>query len=495
MVNFPGIAGFFLDEALLIKQGSKDVCGMQIPDCGLEDYELKKTPSDYINKKFLRKNPPRLPEVSEPTVVRHFVRLSGWNMSVDSTFYPLGSCTMKYNPKVNELIASLDNIKGLHPSMPARFVRPALKIIDQFNLILCELTGLDEFSFAPQAGAAGEFAGLKIIKKYFNIKGEKRDIILIPDSAHGTNPASSALAGFTPLEIKTGTNGYIEMEDVKKHLTKNVAAIMITNPNTLGLFESDIKKISEMMHKNGSLVYMDGANFNAFIGNIKVSEMGIDLMHLNLHKTFSTPHGGGGPGSAAVGVKKILSDYLPVPYVSFINGIYDISEDKKHTIGRIAPFLCNFGVIIKAYAYLLSLGRDNIASVSEIAILNANYIKNRLTGIFDGADPFDNGLCMHECVFTDDALESEGISTLEFAKLLIDYGFHPPTVYFPKNIHGAIMIEPTETESIETMDSFLKAVEEIRFKVKKSVALKSPRKTKVKRVNELLANKHPVFKY
>lgn len=495
MVNFPGISGLFFDEDLLIRQSSKGVYGIGIPDCGLKDSELKKTPADYINKKFIRKNAPKLPEVSEPTVIRHFVRLSSWNMCVDSTFYPLGSCTMKYNPKINELIGSFDNVKNLHPLTPVRFVQPALKIIHDFNLILCELTGLDEFSFSPQAGAAGEFTGLKVIKKYFDIKGEKRDIILIPDSAHGTNPASSALAGFTPLEIKTGANGYIEAKDVEKHLSKNVAAIMITNPNTLGIFESDIKKISEIMHKNGSLVYMDGANFNAFIGNVRVSEMGIDLIQLNLHKTFSTPHGGGGPGSGAVGVRKFLGDYLPVPCVSFTGGNYSLSEDKKHTIGRIAPFLCNFGVILKAYVYLLSLGNDNISSVSEIAILNANYIKKRLGKILGGADPFEDSLCMHECVFTDKAIEAQGISTLELAKLLIDYGFHPPTVYFPKNIHGAIMIEPTETESIKTIDRFLKAIYKIRFKTKKSVALKSPHKTKVKRVNEVLANKHPIFKY
>ncbi len=495
MVNFPGISGLFFDEDLLIRQGSKGVCGISIPDCGLKDSELEKTPEDYINKKFIRKKPPRLPEVSEPTVVRHFVRLSSWNMCVDSVFYPLGSCTMKYNPKINELIASFDNIKSLHPLTPVHLVQPVLKIIHDFNLILCELTGLDEFSFSPQAGAAGEFTGLKVIKRYYDLKGEKRDIILIPDSAHGTNPASSALAGFTPVEIKTGVNGHIEAKYVEGYLSKNVAAIMITNPNTLGIFEKDIKKISEIMHKNGSLVYMDGANFNAFIGNVKVSDMGIDIIQLNLHKTFSTPHGGGGPGSGAVGVAGFLKDYLPVPYVSFNSGNYNLSEDKKQTIGRIAPFLCNFGVLLKAYAYILSLGNDNISAVSEIAVLNANYIKKRLGKILNGADPFEDRLCMHECVFTDKAIEDNGISTLEFAKLLIDYGFHPPTVYFPKNIHGAIMIEPTETESIKTMDRFLKAIEKIGFKTKKSAALKSPRKTKVKRVNEVLANKHPVFKY
>lgn len=495
MGKFPGITGLFFDEDLLIKQSSKGVCGIGIPNCGLNASELRKTAASYINKKFIRKKAPKLPEVSEPAVVRHFVRLSSWNMSADSTFYPLGSCTMKYNPKINELIGALDNIKNLHPLTPSRFVQPVLKIIHDFHLILCELTGLDEFSFSPQAGAAGEFTGLKVIKKYFDVKGEKRDVILIPDSAHGTNPASAALAGFSAVEIKTGPNGYIGLKDVEEHLSKNVAAIMITNPNTLGIFETDIKKISEIMHKNGSLVYMDGANFNAFIGNIRVSEMGIDLIQLNLHKTFSTPHGGGGPGSGAVGVKGFLGDYLPVPYVSLNGNDYKISKDKLHTIGRIAPFLCNFAVILKAYAYLLSLGNNNISSVSEIAILNANYIKKQLNRILAGADPFEGKLCMHESVFTDKAIEKRGISTLDFAKLLIDYGFHPPTVYFPKNIHGAIMIEPTETESIKTMDIFLRAIEKIASKTKKSVAQKSPCKTKVRRVNELLANKYPVFKY
>jgi glycine dehydrogenase subunit 2 len=302
------------------------------------------------------------------------------------------------------------------------------------------------------------------------------------------------LAGFTPVEIKTGTDGTLNAEDVRKYVSKDVAGIMITNPNTFGIFEKDIKKISGIMHENGSLVYMDGANFNAFIGNIKISDMGIDMVQFNLHKTFSAPHGGGGPGSGAIGVIDLLKEYLPVPYVSFSNARYKISEDKERTIGRIAPFLCNFAVVVRAYAYLLSVGKDNISSVSEIAILNANYIKKKLGKILEGSDPFEKGLCMHECVFNDTALEKNGISTVEFAKLLIDYGFHPPTVYFPKNIRGAIMIEPTETESIKTLDGFIKAVEAIRFKIKKLKAVKSPQKTKVGRVNEVLANKHPIFK-
>jgi glycine dehydrogenase subunit 2 len=526
MAKFPSIKGFFLDEQPLIKQSSKGVCGISIPDCGLKKSDLKKDAGAYIGKKYIRKNPAELPEVSEPSVVRHFTRLSSWNMCVDSVFYPLGSCTMKYNPKINEKIASLDSIKNLHPLTPNFLIQPALKIVYDFNKILCGLTGLAEFSFAPQAGAAGEFAGLKIVKKYFDLKGEARKIILVPDSCHGTNPASSVLAGFTPVEIKTGTDGTLSAGDLEKYITKDVAAIMITNPNTFGIFEKDIKKIAEIMHKNGSFVYMDGANFNAFIGSVRVSDMGIDLIQLNLHKTFSTPHGGGGPGSGAIGVTESLIDFLPVPFVkmsgsaefyggeTFNGGLsenaseaireksgmkepqfYELSEDKKHTIGRMTPFLCNFAVVIRAYAYLLSLGRNNIGSVSEIAVLNANYVKKKLGKILSGSDPFEGGFCMHECVFSDKSIEQSGLSTLELAKILIDYGFHPPTVYFPKNIHGAIMIEPTETESVATLDNFINAIKEIKLKTKKSKAVKSPEKTKVGRVNEVMANKQPVFKH
>ncbi len=515
MAKFPGIKGIFFDEDPLTEQSSKGVNGIGIPDCGLKKSDLRKDESAYIDSKYIRKNAPGLPEVSEPTVVRHFTRLSGWNMCVDTVFYPLGSCTMKYNPKINEKIASLENIKNIHPLTPANLIQPVLKIVYDFNNILCGLTGLAEFSFAPQAGAAGEFAGLKVIKKYFELKGENRKTILVPDSSHGTNPASSVLAGFTPVEIKTGKAGTLDAEELKKFISKDVAAIMITNPNTFGVFEKDIKKIAEIMHKNGSFVYMDGANFNAFIGNVKVSDMGIDLIQLNLHKTFSTPHGGGGPGSGAIGVVESLRELLPIPYVKktaadtnngkktsnydknsdAVNQVYELSEDRKNSIGKMTPFLCNFAVLIRAYAYLLSLGRDNVGSVSEIAVLNANYVKKKLGKILSGSDPFEEGLCMHECVFSDKAIEESGISTIELAKLLIDYGFHPPTVYFPKNIHGAIMIEPTETESIRTLDNFIKAVKEIKLKTKKSKAAKSPQKTKVGRVNEVLANKQPVFKY
>ena len=524
MPKFPGIKGIFLDEDPLIEQGSKRLRGIGIPDCGLKKSDLKKDESEYIDAKYIRKSPPELPEVSEPTVVRHFTRLSSWNMCVDTVFYPLGSCTMKYNPKINEKIASLENIKNLHPLTPAGLIQPVLKIVYDFNEILCGLTGLAEFGFAPQAGAAGEFAGLKIIKKYFDLKGENRKTILVPDSSHGTNPASSVLAGFTPVEIKTGKAGTLDAEELKKFVSKDAAGIMITNPNTFGVFEKDIKKIAEIMHNNGSFVYMDGANFNAFLGSVKVSDMGIDLIQLNLHKTFSTPHGGGGPGNGAIGVVESLREFLPVPYVkvggkstgvekdsgekadggnksnnrkdnSYSRQVYELSEDKKNSIGRMTPFLCNFAVVLRAYAYLLSLGRENIGSVSEIAVLNANYVKKKLGKILSGSDPFEEGLCMHECVFSDKAIEENGVSTIELAKLLIDYGFHPPTVYFPKNIHGAIMIEPTETESVRTLDNFIKAVKEIKFKTKKSKAVKSPQKTKVGRVNEVLANKQPVFKY
>jgi glycine dehydrogenase subunit 2 len=494
MKNFPGASGLVFDEDLLINQSSKGICGISIPDAGLDSKEFKKKAKDYIGEKFIRKDDLNLPEVSEPTVVRHFTRLSSWNISLDSSFYPLGSCTMKYNPKINELIASFDNIKNLHPLTQAKLIQPILKILYDFNKILCELTGFYEFTLSPQAGAAGEFTGMKIIRKYFNQKNEKRNIVLIPDSAHGTNPASSRISGFTPVEIKTSEKGYIEEGELKSHLSSDVAALMITNPNTFGIFEKNIKELSEILHKNGSILYMDGANFNAFIGNCKISEMGVDILQLNLHKTFSTPHGGGGPGSGPVGVREFLSQFLPVPYVKMENGFYNMEEDKKHTIGRVASFYGNFSVILKAYAYILSIGKQNIPRISELAILNANYIKKRLRSVYKDSDPFLDNLCMHECVLSDKTLQSNGLSTLDLAKLLIDYGFHPPTVYFPKNIHGAIMIEPTETESIKTMDKFISAMKQIKNVSKKSAA-GSPKKTKTRRVNEVIANKNPIFKY
>jgi len=532
MKKFPGSKGLVFNEDLLINQSSKGLSGIGMSSNNLSGAHIGKTAKDYIDAKFLRneKNSPLLlPEVSESTAVRHFTRLSSWNICVDTAFYPLGSCTMKYNPKINETIASLNNIKNLHPMLPAGYIQPILKIIYEFNGLLCGLTGLDEFTFNPQAGAAGEFTGMKIIKKYFEVKNEKRNIVLIPDSSHGTNPASSYIAGFTPVEIKTfladkpdshgsregaqsakdnefaniknKSKGYIDINELKKYINKDVAAIMITNPNTFGLFEKNIREAAELMHKNGSLVYMDGANFNAFIGNCRVSDFGVDILHLNLHKTFSTPHGGGGPGSGPVGVKDFLKEFLPVPYISANRQAandeqsyyYELKNEREYSIGRISSFYGNFAVILRAYSYLLSLGRQNISKISEIAILNANYMKKKLKDAFIESDPFPEELCMHECVLNDNVFQSEGISTLDFAKSIIDYGFHPPTIYFPKNIHGAIMIEPTETESIKTMDSFIEAMKEIKKKGSK-YSSKSPKNTKTRRLNEVLANKNPIFK-
>ncbi len=540
MKKFPGSKGLVFNEDLLINQSSKGLSGVNMPSNNLSGVHIGKTAKDYIDAKFLRNeenSPLLLPEVSESTTVRHFTRLSSWNICVDTAFYPLGSCTMKYNPKINETIASLNNIKNLHPMLSAAYIQPVLKIIYEFNRLLCGLTGLNEFTFNPQAGAAGEFTGMKIIKKYFEVKNEKRNIVLIPDSSHGTNPASSYIAGFTPVEIKTlfadkpdghssregaqnsgkdnefvsiqsKSKGYIDITELKKYINEDVAAIMITNPNTFGLFEKNIREVAELMHKNGSLVYMDGANFNAFIGNCKVSDFGVDILHLNLHKTFSTPHGGGGPGSGPVGVKDFLKEFLPVPYISVCKqtpnnkqaadddeqgDYYELKNEKEHSIGRISSFYGNFAIILRAYSYLLSLGKQNISKISEIAILNANYMKKRLKDTFIESDPFPEELCMHECVLNDNVFQSEGISTLDFAKSIIDYGFHPPTIYFPKNIHGAIMIEPTETESIKTMDSFIDAMKQIKKKGNK-YSTKSPKNTKIRRLNEVLANKNPIFK-
>ncbi len=521
MKKFPGSKGLVFNEDLLINQSSKGLSGISMPSNNLSGAHIGKTAKDYIDAKFLRNeksSPLLLPEVSESTAVRHFTRLSSWNICVDTAFYPLGSCTMKYNPKINETIASLSNIKNLHPLLPSGYIQPILKIIYEFNSLLCGLTGLDEFTFNPQAGAAGEFTGMKIIKKYFEVKNEKRSIVLIPDGSHGTNPASSYIAGFTPVEIKTffadkhadinnKSKGYIDINELKKYINKDVAAIMITNPNTFGLFEKNIREVAELIHKNGSLLYMDGANFNAFIGNCRVSDFGVDILHLNLHKTFSTPHGGGGPGSGPVGVKDFLKEFLPVPYISAnrqpINNkqaandeqsyYYELKNEREYSIGRISSFYGNFAVILRAYSYLLSLGRQNISKISELAILNANYMKKKLKDTFIESDPFPEELCMHECVLNDNVFQSEGISTLDFAKSIIDYGFHPPTIYFPKNIHGAIMIEPTETESIKTMDNFIDAMKEIKKKGNK-YSSKSPKNTKTGRVNEVLANKNPIFK-
>lgn len=448
-----------------------------------------------LPKEFIRKSKANLPELSEVDIVRHFTNLSLKNFGVDSGFYPLGSCTMKYNPKINEYIASNNSFLNSHPNYPLQINQGSLEIIYHLNKFLCEITGMDAASSQPAAGAHGELAGMLMIRTYHNSKGQNRTKVIVPNSAHGTNPSSAHLANFKVKEIKCNDKGLISAEDVAKIMDEDTAGIMITNPNTLGLFETEISKISEIVHQKDGLVYLDGANFNALIGKYLIKPMGVDILHLNLHKTFSTPHGGGGPGSGPICVANKLADFLPVPQVNYTDGKYYLDYDLKNSIGKISTYYGNFGVMLKALAYILTLGKEDIAKVSETAVLSANYIKENLKKYYHL--PFNSGPCMHECVFTDKIQNEKGVKTLDIAKRLMDYGFHPPTVYFPLVVHGAIMIEPTETESKETLDAYIDAMKKIAIEAKENPELvkNAPQRTVVKRLDEVKAAKEPKLKW
>jgi glycine dehydrogenase subunit 2 len=443
-------------------------------------------PDTIIPKELLRKSPPELPEVSEPEIVRHFVNLSVMNHHVDRDLYPLGSCTMKYNPKVGEEVATYEGFVGLHPLLPADLVQGALQVIYDLGKALCEITGMDDVTMAPAAGAHGEFAGMLMIRAYHEEKGDPRRKVLIPDSAHGTNPASVITAGYETVEIKSDAGGRIDIESLKSHLDNEVAAIMITNPNTLGLFETDICQIAELVHGAGGLVYMDGANMNALLGISRPGDFGVDVAHLNLHKTFSTPHGGGGPGSGPVVVKSLLAPYLPVPVVAEDGGAFRLEEDRSKSIGRVHTFYGNFGVIVKAYCYILMAGASGLREVAENAIINANYLLARLRARY--TVPYD-GVCKHEFVLSGKDKLTSGVRTNDIAKRLMDYGFHPPTVYFPLIVDEALMVEPTETESRETLDKFAEALERIDEEIESDPdkVKGAPYTTPVRRVDEALA--------
>ncbi|MEO0248562.1 MAG: aminomethyl-transferring glycine dehydrogenase subunit GcvPB [candidate division WOR-3 bacterium] len=454
--------------------------GLDVPRKGL---------SEIIPDKLLRKTPAPLPEVSENEIVRHYHRLSAMNYHVDRGFYPLGSCTMKYNPKINERVSRLPGFAGLHPLAPDETVQGALRLMWELAEYLRELSGMHAVHLQPSAGAQGEFTGVMIIRRYHEEKGDPREIILMPDSAHGTNPASSILAGYKTMAVKSAEDGTISIEDLKSKLNDRVAAIMITNPNTLGLFERNIKEVSELMHKAGALVYMDGANLNAALGYIKTAEMGVDVMHFNLHKTFSTPHGGGGPGSGPVGVVKELEPYLPVPRVMKEGERFYLSWNFPKSIGKVHSFYGNFNVFLKAYAFIRMAGADGIKRMSEDAVINANYIRVGLDGVYDLHYP---GVCTHEVVFAaTNLLRDYGIKTLDVAKRLLDLGFHAPTVYFPLIVHEALMIEPTENESKETLDAFIAAMKRIAQEAKENPELlkKAPTSAPVRRLDEVKAAK------
>ncbi len=409
--------------------------------------------------KFRRAEAPSLPEVDEPTVVRHYTNSSGNNFGVDSGFYPLGSCTMKYNPKINEAMVSTAGIAGLHPAQPAQSVQGALRVYRGLEKALCEIGGMAEFTLNPFAGAHGEYTGLMVIRAYhLDRADEARRRVLVPDSAHGTNPASAAMAGFEIVEVKSLPDGTVDVEDLKSKLDATVAAVMMTNPNTVGMFEKNIPEISAAVHAAGALMYYDGANLNPMLGVARPGDMGFDVMHINLHKTFSTPHGGGGPGAGPVGVHAGLEKYLPSPRVAEASDGTLTVEYGEYAFGRVSAWLGNFSVLVKAWAYILSMGAENLALVGPLATLNANYITNSLNDLYLQPIP---GPCMHEFVFDGLKDKSGGVTTLHVAKALLDYGFHAPTIYFPLLFHESLMIEPTETENCQTLDAFIKVMREI----------------------------------
>lgn len=406
-----------------------------------------------------RTNPPRLPEMAEVDVVRHFTCLSRLNFSVDEGFYPLGSCTMKYNPKVNEMVSRLPGFSRIHPLQAEETVQGALALMYGLSRMLSEITGMASVSLQPAAGAHGEQTGLMVIKKYHEDRGDlKRTKIIVPDSAHGTNPASAAVTGFEPVAVPSDDQGMVDLDELSKLMDDTVAGLMLTNPNTLGIFEKNILDLTDMIHKSGGLCYYDGANANAIVGQVRPGDMGFDVLHLNLHKTFSTPHGGGGPGAGAVGVNEKLLEYLPTPWVVKKGGRYTLESKDLHekSIGNVRSFYGNFGVLVRAYAYILNLGAEGLKEVSDIAVLNANYLASKIKDFYPLAM---KGLCKHEFVADGSALKKDtGVSTMDVAKALIDAGYHPPTTYFPLIVHEALMIEPTETESKETLDGFAEAL-------------------------------------
>jgi glycine dehydrogenase subunit 2 len=461
--------------------------GMFLPEKDLSDTSLN-IPTKYLREEL------SLPELAEVDVVRHYTQLSHINYSVDSGFYPLGSCTMKYNPKVSDVVASYPGFSYLHPYVPEELMQGALRLMYELSYYLCEITGLDAFTLQPAAGAHGELTGLMISKAYFESRGEERTNILIPDSAHGTNPASAVGCGFDTIKIATDSRGMVDFEELTAAADERTAVLMITNPNTLGIFERDIVRICELVHSRGGLVYLDGANMNALLGVVKPGDMGVDIMHLNLHKTFSTPHGGGGPGSGPLGVRGFLSGFLPVPVIERIDDNYRLEWNRPNSIGKVKSFYGNFGVMVRAYTYIRMLGSEGLRDVAENAVMNANYLMNKLKE--DYLLPYDT-LCKHEFVLSGKRQMKNGVHTMDIAKRLMDYGFHPPTIYFPLIVEEAMMIEPTETEDKQTLDKFADAMHRIAVEAEANPELvkNAPHSTATKRLDGVLASRKPSVKW
>lgn len=467
-------------NSLIFELSKKGRIGYSLPNNNLSGFSL--------SDKLKRKASLDLPEVSELDVIRHYTNLSLKNFGVDQGFYPLGSCTMKYNPKIDEELSSLEGFTKVHPLQSVDSLQGSMKVYYELEKKLCALTGMKAFTFAPCAGAHGELTGLMIIKEYFNQLGAPRNKIIVPVSAHGTNPASAAVAGFEVVVVECVEDGCVDTAKLKELVDSDTAAIMLTNPSTLGIFEKDILEISKIMHDNGSLMYYDGANLNAVLGRLYTTSMGFDVMHINLHKTFSTPHGGGGPGSGPVGVRSGLEHLLPNPRIVLNNGKYEFYNSAS-SIGRVSSFFGNFSVCLKAYCYILSLGKEHAKDVSSLAVLNANYIKESLKDYYKL--PISNH-CKHEVVF--DGLIDKRASTLDVAKRLLDYGYHPPTIYFPLLFHEALMIEPTENESKETLDQFIDVMKKIATE-DASVLTTAPHNTIIGRLDDVKAARFPVIKF
>ena len=478
------------NEPLLFELSSPGKKGYQLPDLDVPAVDA----AAALGPSNVRAEIPDFPEVSEVEAIRHFTRLSTWNYAIDLGMYPLGSCTMKYNPRVNELVARTEGLAWAHPYQPQQLSQGAIEVMARLEAALAEITGMDAVTLQPAAGAQGELTGILLVRAFLEQHGGPRKKILIPDSAHGTNPATAAIAGYAVENIKSNERGMIDVENLARIVDQDVAALMITNPNTLGVFEPNIVPIAEILHARGAQLYMDGANMNALVGITRPGDNGVDVMHLNLHKTFSTPHGGGGPGSGPVAVKAHLEPFLPVPRLTRSGDSWRFDYNRPLSIGRVRAFYGNFGVLVRALAYILAHGAEGLRNATVDAVLNANYIRKALEPYYDL--PLD-APSMHECVFSDSRQAKRGVRTGDIAKRLIDYGFHPYTVSFPLIVHGALMIEPTETESKRELDLFIDAMISIAKEVEEDpqTVLQAPHATRTSRVDEVTAARKPILRW